>query len=195
MAQSERAAAAEQFAQIETLVAELTQAVATATTAQTKASSALPDLREKEAEAAAALQRLMVARDALDAEERRIETLRDEIQNRVAQIDADIGRENLWAGTRPKWSKTLEREATEIRAAQTREADDLATAKARLLEAEAEVEQRERELTELTRSVVADETRGHAKPPVDGIRNPAKGRRPPRQYHQGKAGGRSSRRR
>ena len=52
------------------------------------------------------------------------------------------------------------RKATEIRAAQTREADDLATAKARLLEAEAEVEQRERELTELTRSVVADETRG-----------------------------------
>ena len=160
MAQSERAAAAEQFAQIETLVAELTQAVATATTAQAKASSALPDLREKEAEAAAALQRLMVARDALDAEERRIETLRDEIQNRVAQIDADIGREKSLSRDAAEAVENLELEATEIRAAQTREADDLATAKARLLEAEAEVEQRERELTELTRSVVADETRG-----------------------------------
>ena len=160
MAQSERAAAAEQFAQIETLVAELTQAVATATTAQAKASSALPDLREKEAEAAAALQRLMVARDALDSEERRIETLRDEIQNRVAQIDADIGREKSLSRDAAEAVENLELEATEIRAAQTREADDLATAKARLLEAEAEVEQRERELTELTRSVVADETRG-----------------------------------
>ena len=160
MAQSELAAAAEQFAQIETLVAELTQAVATATTAQAKSSSALPDLREKEAEAAAALQRLMVARDALDAEERRIETLRDEIQNRVAQIDADIGREKSLGRDAAEAVENLEREATEIRAAQTREADDLATAKARLLEAEAEVEQRERELTELTRSVVADETRG-----------------------------------
>ena len=174
----------------------LTQAVATATTAQAKASSALPDLREKEAEAAAALQRLMVARDALDAEERRIETLRDEIQNRVAQIDADIGREKSLGKDAAEAVENLEREATEIRAAQTREADDLAKAKARLLDAEAEVEQRERELTELTRSVVADETRGHAKPPVDGIRNPAKPpRRPPRQYHQGKAGGGSSRRR
>ena len=160
MAQSERAAAAEQFAQIEILVAELTQAVATATTAQATASSALPDLREKEAEAAAALQRLMVARDALDAEERRIETLRDEIQNRVAQIDADIGREKSLGRDAAEAVENLEREATEIRAAQTREADDLATAKARLLEAEAEVEQREQELTELTRSVVADETRG-----------------------------------
>ena len=159
MAQSERAAAAEQFAQIETLVAELTQAVATATTAQAKASSALPDLRQKEAEASAALQRLMVARDALDAEERRIETLRDEIQNRVAQIDADIGREKSLGKDAAEAVENLEREATEIRAAQTREADDLAKAKARLLDAEAEVEQRERELTELTRSVVADETR------------------------------------
>ena len=100
----------------------------------------------------------MVARDALDAEERRIETLRDEIQNRVAQIDADIGREKSLGEDAAEAVENLEREATEIRAAQTREADDLATAKARLLEAEAEVEQRERELTELTRSVVADET-------------------------------------
>ena len=102
----------------------------------------------------------MVARDALDAEERRIETLRDEIQNRVAQIDADIGREKSLGKDAAEAVENLEREATEIRAAQTREADDLAKAKARLLDAEAEVEQRERELTELTRSVVADETRG-----------------------------------
>ena len=103
---------------------------------------------------------MLVARDALDAEERRIETLRDEIQNRIAQIDADTEREKTLGGDAAEAVENLEREATEIRAAQTREADDLAAAKTRLAEAEAEVEQRERELTELTRSVVADETRG-----------------------------------
>ena len=159
-AQSEREAAAEQLGNIEALVAELTQTVAAATTAQAEASSALPDLRQKEAEAAAALQRLMVARDALDAEERRIESLREEIQNRIAQIDADTEREKTLGGDAAEAVGNLEREATEIRAAQTREADDLTAAKARLAEAEAEVEARERELAELTRSVVADETRG-----------------------------------
>ena len=135
-AQSEREAAAEQLGNIQALVAELTQAVAAATTAQADASSALPALRQKEAEAAAALQRLMVARDALDAEERRIETLRDEIRNRIAQIDSDTEREKNLGGDATEAVENLEREETEIRAAQTREADDLETARTRLAEAE-----------------------------------------------------------
>ena len=158
-AQSERAAASEQFNAIEGQVAELTQAVAAATTAQADASTVLPALRQKEAEAAAALQRLMVARDALDAEERRIESLREEISNRIAIIDADTEREKNLGGDATTAVESLETEATEIRAAQTREADDLETAKAKLAEAQADVATREQTLAELTRSVVADETR------------------------------------
>ena len=159
-AQSEREAAAEQFGQIEALVAELTQAVAAATTAQANASTVLPGLRQKEAEAAVVLQRLMVARDALDAEERRIESLREEISNRIAQIDGDNAREKNLGGDATAAVEMLETEATEIRGAQTREADDLDSAKVRLAKAQADVTTRESALAELTRSVVADETHG-----------------------------------
>lgn len=158
-AQSERAAAAEQFNAIETLVAELTQAVAAATTAQADASTVLPSLRQKEAEAAAALQRLLVARDALDAEERRIESLRAEISNRITMIDGDITREKSLGGDATEAVEKLETESTGIRDAQTREADDLETAKTRLAEAQADVSTREQTVAELSRSVVADETR------------------------------------
>lgn len=158
-AQSEREAAAEQFNAIETLVAELTRAVAAATTAQADASTILPGLRQKEAEAAAALQRLLVARDALDAEERRIESLRAEISNRITMIDGDIAREKNLGGDATAAVETLEAESTGIRDAQTREADDLETAKAQLAEAQADVSTREQTVAELSRSVVADETR------------------------------------
>ncbi len=158
-AQSEREAAAEQFNTIETLVTELTQAVAVATTAQADASTVLPSLRQKEAEAAAALQRLLVARDALDAEERRIESLRAEISNRITMIDGDITREKSLGGDATEAVEKLETESTGIRDAQTRESDDLETAKTRLAEAQADVSTREQTVAELSRSVVADETR------------------------------------
>ena len=158
-AQSEREAATEQFNAIETLVAELTQAVAAATTAQADASTVLPSLRQKEAEAAAALQRLLVARDALDAEERRIESLRAEISNRITMIDGDITREKSLGGDATEAVEKLETESTGIRDAQTRESDDLKTAKTRLAEAQADVSAREQTVAELSRSVVADETR------------------------------------
>ena len=158
-AQSAREAAAEQFNAIETLVAELTQAVAIATTAQADASTVLPSLRQKEAEAAAALQRLLVARDALDAEERRIESLRAEISNRITMIDGDITREKSLGGDATEAVEKLETESTGIRDAQTRESDDLKTAKTRLAEAQADVSAREQTVAELSRSVVADETR------------------------------------
>lgn len=158
-AQSAREAAAEQFNAIETLVAELTQAVAIATTAQADASTVLPSLRQKEAEAAAALQRLLVARDALDAEERRIESLRAEISNRITMIDGDITREKSLGGDATEAVEKLETESTGIRDAQTRESDDLETAKTRLAEAQADVSTREQTVAELSRSVVADETR------------------------------------
>ena len=158
-AQSAREATAEQFNAIETLVAELTQAVAIATTAQADASTVLPSLRQKEAEAAAALQRLLVARDALDAEERRIESLRAEISNRITMIDGDITREKSLGGDATEAVEKLETESTGIRDAQTRESDDLETAKTRLAEAQADVSAREQTVAELSRSVVADETR------------------------------------
>ena len=161
-AQSERAAAAAHLGNIETLVTELTHEVANATTAQLEVSSVLPDLRQKEREGAARLQRILVKRDALDAEEHRIESLRREIQHRINQIEADRGREKTLGNDAAEAIENLENEATAIRTAQANEADDLSIAKNKLAEAETDTENRERMLTDLTQSVVADETQSAA---------------------------------
>lgn len=157
--QLDRENAAVRLAEIEALVAELTQMVAAATTAQANASTVLPGLRQNEAEAAVVLQRLMVARDALDAEEHRIESLREEISNRITQIDGDTEREKNLGKDAWEAVTALETESAAIRDAQAREADDLESAKKRLAEADAEVSERDSNLSELSRSVVADETR------------------------------------
>ena len=156
---SEREAAAERLSEIQAVVADITRAVATATRDETAAANALPTLRKKEAEAAAGLQRLMVARDALDAEQKRIENIRTEIENRIEQIGSDLIREQNLRADANTAVENLETESTEIREAQTREAYDLAAATKQLAEAEQALAGRERDLTELTQSVVADETR------------------------------------
>ena len=74
-----------------------TAAAAWATTARASAAEALPDLRQSEAAEAARLHRLTLARDALDAEERRIEDARAEVAGRLEQIAADAAREEARA--------------------------------------------------------------------------------------------------
>ncbi len=53
----------------------------------------LPDLREAEAKAAAALQRLTIARSQLNEEAERIRSRQSEIERRLVQFTADIARE------------------------------------------------------------------------------------------------------
>jgi chromosome segregation protein len=76
------------------------RAVAEATIAQTEAgkgretaAQAVPPLREAEARAAAALQRLVMARDTLDAEEARAKERIAELERRLAQFEEDVARE------------------------------------------------------------------------------------------------------
>ncbi len=81
------------FRELEQRVAQLSEEAAAASRAQAEASEGLPDLREAEAAAAAALHRLTVERDTLDAEEQRA---RDQIARSEAlleQIAGDIARE------------------------------------------------------------------------------------------------------
>jgi chromosome segregation protein len=76
------------------------RAVADATLAQSEAgkgreaaAEAVPPLREAEARAAAALQRLVIARDTLDAEETRAKERIAELERRLTQSEADVARE------------------------------------------------------------------------------------------------------
>lgn len=75
------------------LVAEKAQIQMDAAKAQGIASFKLPELRDDEAKAAAALQRLQFARNQLEEDVNRILRRRDELTRRLAQLGEDIGRE------------------------------------------------------------------------------------------------------
>ncbi len=75
------------------LVAEKAAAQAEAAKQQGIGAHHLPALRDAEAKAAAALQRLTIARVQLDEEAERLKTRRNELEKRLAQLDADIDRE------------------------------------------------------------------------------------------------------
>ena len=156
---SESEKAADELARIETLVADLAQAVAAATTAQSEAAAAIPGLRTREAETAAALRHLNSAGDALDAEERRIEMLGEEIGRRIAQIDSDTARERDRGADAGRAIARLDGERESIEAARSREAEEIAGARTRLEAAGAAVAACQEEVDALVRDLVARETR------------------------------------
>ncbi len=75
------------------VVAEKAQSQMEAAKNQGIASLKLPELRDGEARAAAALQRLQIARSQLEEDASRILRRRDELTRRLAQLAEDIGRE------------------------------------------------------------------------------------------------------
>ncbi|MCZ6861143.1 MAG: chromosome segregation protein SMC [Alphaproteobacteria bacterium] len=81
------------LARTETEVADFAGQVSSGTAKQAQAAEALPELRQLEAAAAAQLQRLTLAREALDAEEAQIAEARAEYQTRLEQTERDIARE------------------------------------------------------------------------------------------------------
>src|SRR6267142_1098109 len=93
-AERERAEAGERLKEAEAQVADLTRLVGLATTAQAEAATALPPLRNDEAAAAAALQRLRVAHDALTAEAERVAQAQREAETRLRQTETDLEREH-----------------------------------------------------------------------------------------------------
>ena len=79
------------------IVAARTGEHAQASTRQADAASGLPALREAEAKAAAALQRLLTAREALEREEARAKERIGELDRRLEQFAADLAREHTLA--------------------------------------------------------------------------------------------------
>jgi len=75
------------------VVAERTGEQAAASKRQANAAAGLPALRDAEAKAAAALQRLTLARDALEREEARARERMSELDRRLVQLTDDIARE------------------------------------------------------------------------------------------------------
>ncbi|HEX8807452.1 MAG TPA: AAA family ATPase, partial [Xanthobacteraceae bacterium] len=79
------------------VVAARTGEQAQASTRQAQTAAALPALRETEAKAAAALQRLIIARETLEREEARAKERIAELDRRIEQFAADLARERALA--------------------------------------------------------------------------------------------------
>jgi len=98
------------------LVAERTGAQAEASTRQANAAAGLPALREAEARAAAALQRLVISRETLEQEETRAKNRMAELDQRLIQLTGDIEREQRLAADAEAALARLITEETSLRA-------------------------------------------------------------------------------
>jgi chromosome segregation protein len=148
-------------------VARRTEAAAKLATVQADSHSAMPGLRQTEAEAAAALQHLQLARRELDNEARReldneaerVASAQAQLQQQLVQIIGDIEREKTLEGDASEALTRLEAEREELSAAQEDEAADKESAAEALAEASEQVEEKETLLQELTSRLAETEAR------------------------------------
>ena len=142
-------ATTERRLEAETLeVAERTRQQAEAARLQAIAAHGLPALREEEARAGAALQRLVLARDQLDVEERRAKERAAELERRIAQLTRDLARETSLIEDAAGVIERLESEAESLAADAESSAEAEFGAKAGLADAEGRLAEAEQKLAE-----------------------------------------------
>jgi chromosome segregation protein len=95
-------------------VADRTRTQSEAARRQAIAAHELPELRGAEVNASSELQRLVVARDTLDGEERRATSRAAELEHRIAQTASDIAREAALIEDAAGVLARLDQEATEL---------------------------------------------------------------------------------
>ena len=121
-----------------------------ATTRQTLVASGLPALREAEAKAAAGLQRLLIARDALEREEARAKVRIDELDRRLEQFTADLGRERKLAADATVALDRLAAEEKTLKAEAQASAGRLTGVNGRVAKADAALATSEKSFADLT---------------------------------------------
>src|SRR5438067_8643959 len=139
------------------IVADATAAQAGAARRQATAVASLPPLREAEASAAAALQRLNLARDALEREEARAKERIAELDLRLVQLGEASERERRLAQDAEAALARLGREENALRAEHAAAAERNAAGAARVSEAETSLAAAEQRSTEIT-AALADLT-------------------------------------
>ncbi len=118
----------------------------------------LPPKRQAEADAAATLQRLVLAREQLAAEEARVAEAQTATQRRLAQIASDLSRERALATDADNALLRLREERQQLLDAQAEEALDQEEAQEALLTARDAVEQADLALAALLEQAGAEET-------------------------------------
>ncbi len=153
------AAATAALAEAESNVAELTGKAAHAASRQGTIAAELPALREGEAAAAAALQRLNLARAGLDQEEARVTAAQVEATRRLAQVRSDIDRENAFETDARAAAARLDGEHDELTAAARGEGETAAAMAAAVTAAQNDANAGEAELSQLMETIAAGEAR------------------------------------
>jgi chromosome segregation protein len=129
-------------------VSERTRAQAEAARLQALAAHALPALREQEASASAALQRLVVAREALEGEERRAKERANELERRIAHLGQDLERERSLIEDASSVLSRLACEEDALSAKESITAETVEQAQSRLVAVEERLARAEVELAE-----------------------------------------------
>ena len=156
-AERELAESGERLREAEAQVTDLTRLVGLSTTAQAEAATALPPLRNDEAAAAAALQRLRVAHDALTAEAERVAQAQQDAETRLRQADADLARERGRKGDAEAATADLGSQRSRLEQEQVGEEDRAAAAQQARDVAQADTVAAETEHDRLTRQIADDE--------------------------------------
>ena len=157
-AQARLLATQDAFAAADGVVIERSRAVFGATKAAEAAREALGPCREAAAERGAAVQRLVLERQALDAEEKRVADLAAETEAAIAQADSDRSRESDLAGDAQAAMDRLAEEQAAIAAAQTGEKEAAAAADEAVAVARTAADQVEEALTALTAKMAEADT-------------------------------------
>jgi chromosome segregation protein len=121
-----------------------------ATTRQTEVAAGLPALREAEAKAAAALQRLIIARETLEREETRAKERIAELDRRLEQFAADLARERTLAADAEAALQRLAQEETALRAEAAANAERLTGVNTRVANADTALAASEKSFAALT---------------------------------------------
>ncbi len=132
------------------IVAARTGEHAQASTRQAEVAAGLPALREAEAKAAAALQRLLTAREALEREEARAKERIGELDRRLEQFAADLAREHTLAADAQAALDRLAAEEQTLRADAHANAARLTGVNDRVAAADAALAAAEKSFAELT---------------------------------------------
>ncbi|HLJ63599.1 MAG TPA: chromosome segregation SMC family protein, partial [Stellaceae bacterium] len=158
-AAAEFAAAKAEHEKAQLLVADLTTEALAAERERDACAEALPPLRQAEAEASALWQRLTLARQALEEEERRVAAALHAAELRLRELAGDMKREEeLGADARAALARVVEERAGLV-AAQDQEEEALHAAKTGLAAISAEIAGRESELNRITEEIATEEAR------------------------------------
>ncbi len=156
------ASAREKLSQGEDFVRARAEEAASAASRQANAAANLPQLRDADAKAAAALQTLRLAMRDLDNEEARIVEAIEALTSQLQQVADDGEREKALFDDAKGALERLDHEKAEIESAREAEAEKLAEAEAEAETASEAVEKAENDLSQLTEEVAGVEAQRNA---------------------------------